>query len=114
MTYKSCLEAAGARVIDFAKFGDYQGSWYALVVWRGKTFWVHDYYGSCSGCDPLYATLTYNATQEQMADFGRQYLEDPRDYDQLLRDVLDDNSYDPSADEVVNFLRKYGPSPKGL
>lgn len=55
MSYHEAMQAAGASVLNFQCFGDYQGTWWAKVLFEGKTFWVKGYYGSCSGCDDFYA-----------------------------------------------------------
>ena len=34
MSYQEALEAVGARVIAFQEFGDWQGTWIALVEYR--------------------------------------------------------------------------------
>jgi hypothetical protein len=51
MSYKKCLELTGATVYAFKEFGSYQGDWWALVKYQGKTGWISGSYGSCSGCD---------------------------------------------------------------
>ena len=47
MSYDTCLTAAGATVLAFEMFGDYQGDWLALTP---QGFYAGSY-GSCSGCD---------------------------------------------------------------
>lgn len=60
MGYYEALEAAGANVLEFERFGDYQGSWWAKVVYNSNTFWVKGSYGSCSGCDAFQAEFDYH------------------------------------------------------
>ena len=55
MSYKSALEAAGAIVLEFKEFGDYQGSWYAFVSYKDERGWVMGSYGSCTECDAFEA-----------------------------------------------------------
>jgi len=59
MGYRTAMEAAGATVLAYESFGSYQGDWFALVVYGGKTFWVHGSYGSCSGCDAFCAEFDF-------------------------------------------------------
>lgn len=80
MGYKSSLIAAGAEVIVFNSFGDYQGSWLAKVVYNGETGWVVGSYGSCSYCDSFQQEFDYCYEQEEnyeerLALFGKGYLE---------------------------------------
>lgn len=35
MSYKKCLEIAGAKVIAYEEFGSYQGDWIAVVEYKG-------------------------------------------------------------------------------
>jgi len=51
MSYKECLELAGAKVLVFENFGSYQGDWWARVNYQGKIGWIHGSFGSCSDCD---------------------------------------------------------------
>jgi len=52
-TYSGALVAAGWNVIAEESFGSYQGDWWALVERDGKRGWIHDSFGSCSGCDTI-------------------------------------------------------------
>lgn len=64
MSYRDALEAAGATVHDFQSFGSYQGDWWALVTFEGRTGYVHGYYGSCSGCDAFEGEFGYFSQPE--------------------------------------------------
>jgi hypothetical protein len=59
MGYSSALVAAGCEVLEFEEFGDYQGSWYALVKLDNEIGLVEGSYGSCSGCDAFEGELGY-------------------------------------------------------
>ena len=89
MSYEMCLVKAGAKVLAFQEFGDYQGSWYALVEYNGERGWVEGSYGSCSGCDAFEAEFwdAYKDTpdlEERYAEFGRGYLEVVTPHEQQL------------------------------
>lgn len=89
MSYEMCLEKAGAKVLAFQEFGDYQGSWYALVEYKGERGWVEGSYGSCAGCDAFQSEFfcSYEDTQdleERYAEFGRGYLEVVMPHEQQL------------------------------
>ena len=83
MSYELCLEKAGAKVIAFESFGDYQGSWYSLVDYMGKRGWVTGSYGSCSGCDAFESEFkdaycideSDHDLERRYAEFGLSYLE---------------------------------------
>ena len=64
MGYKMCLEKAGANVLDFKKFGSYQGDWLAFVEYKGEKGIVQGSYGSCSYCDSFEAEFGYGSQPE--------------------------------------------------
>ena len=78
MSYRDSLEAAGARVIAFEHFGDWQGSWVALVeLPTGERGWVQGAFGSCDYCDAFQAQFDWDSdfacedVQQRLAQFGR-------------------------------------------
>ena len=72
MTYKDALEAAGAIVHAYEEFGSYQGDWFALVTYKGKTGWVHGYFGSCEGCDAFRAEFGDFPRSHKCSGCGRE------------------------------------------
>ena len=61
MGYELTLRKAGADVLAFQKFGSYQGTWLAFVIYNGEKGIVQGCYGSCSGCDSYQATFDYDS-----------------------------------------------------
>ena len=59
--YVKALEAAGAIVHAYKEFGSYQGDWFALVTYKGKTGWIHGTFGSCSECDAFLAEFDFHS-----------------------------------------------------
>lgn len=51
MSYQLALTAAGANVLAFKTFGDYQGTWLAFVEFKGQKGIVLGSFGSCEMCD---------------------------------------------------------------
>lgn len=80
--YQQALEAAGANVLVFDSFGDWQGSWIALVVYEGALGWVQGSFGSCDHCDAFQSAFGWDSDfvcedmQDRLAQFGRTYLDD--------------------------------------
>ena len=108
MSYREALVAAGAVVEQFEEFGDYQGTWYALVNVEGTRFWVNGSYGSCSGCDAFEAEFGYNDRDpEKLAKFGASYLADPLSQAQVEKMASANLEWDMEAQAVVDFLRKH-------
>ena len=70
--YNDCLRAAGVDVLDFVRFGSYQGEWAAIGLYDGELVVIIDSYGSCSGCDSLESTDPQ--TPAEIETFGRGYL----------------------------------------
>lgn len=117
MSYKEALEAAGAEVVAFEMFGSYQGDWLAKVRFDGETFWLRDYFGSCSVCDAFEAELGWepwgddsqeekDAYAAKVKEFGARYLE-PQErltYEKALA-VAGENTWDSEADAMVAFVK---------
>lgn len=111
MGYQEAMEAAGAKVIDMVGFNDYQGTWYALVEYKGERGWVTGYYGSCSGCDAFEGEFEWNASdgedyQKRLADFGRGYLMHIMTNEEMLEEGKSyaDDFWDTDAKEVVAYI----------
>lgn len=134
-SYENALQKAGAEVVAFDSFGDYQGSWWAYVKYKGKEGWVHGSYGSCSGCDAFQAEIGYlshwvnedkdyhdyyddefphagcdkcTEAAEKIAAFGRSYLDDIVSQDEALKIASENLDWDMDAQEVVDFIKKEG------
>lgn len=109
--YKWALEVAGATVLAFSDFGSYQGDWLAKVEWDGKTGWIKDYYGSCSGCDAFQAELNRDwekgYKKQEVIDFGRRYFHEIKTYEEVLEDVSRNIEWDMGADDMVKFMEAY-------
>ena len=83
MSYKSAIEAAGAKVLEFKDFGSWQGEWVALVEYKGEVGWVQGSFGSCSHCDAFESEFGLGLDEEsetevqyqaRLASFGESYL----------------------------------------
>lgn len=112
MSYKHSLEAAGARVIAFEHFGDWQGSWIALVEYRGETGWVQGAFGSCTACDAFQGEFGWDDDfeseygRERLASFGRTYLEGLMPIERVLSRYLAESEWDTEAADVVFWIRE--------
>lgn len=111
MGYEEALEAAGAKVHDFMESGDYQGTWYAIVEYKGETGLVTGDYGSCSGCDAFQDEFGWSddekdGYQERLADFGRQYLGNIVSFDNAIANVEQYTSWDLEADKLLEWLKE--------
>ena len=133
MGYEQAMEAAGANVLAFERFGSYQGDWWAKVEYEGKTYWVHGYYGSCSGCDAFEAHFGYGdkehcdehrydysdepkdckacaeaakAYQQELADFGKSYIfGNEYTQEEAEKEASADWHYDDRTDQI-KFLKE--------
>lgn len=73
MDYDYTLEKAGAEVLAYESFGDYQGTWLAFVNYNGQKGIVEGSYGSCSVCDSLQAEFGYS--DEEIIERDGKYYE---------------------------------------
>ena len=111
MSYRESLVAAGARVLDFAHFGDWQGSWMALVEYQGQRGWVQGSFGSCDYCDAFQAEFDWDSdftcedVQQRLAQFGRSYLDDLQTTEQVLRQYDDAADWDLESESAALWVR---------
>ena len=111
MSYQDSLIAAGARVIAFQEFGDWQGSWVALVEYQGQRGWVQGAYGSCDYCDAFQSEFSWDSdfacqdVQQQLVQFGRCYLDDLQSTEQVLRQYDADADWDSDSADAAAWVR---------
>lgn len=103
MSYATCIEAAGTKVLSYHTDGDYQGKWLAHTE-RG--FYAGSY-GSCSGCDWREAELGHisycDENRESLAaaidaGIGREILKaEPMSLEHLIKEIEAGYYDDPEA-----------------
>jgi hypothetical protein len=110
--YQRALEAAGARVLAFGHFGDWQGSWVALVEHAGQRGWVQGAFGSCDYCDAFQSEFSWDSdftcedVQDRLAQFGRDYLDDLQTTEQILRQYDADADWDEESEAAAFWVRE--------
>ena len=110
MGYSSALVAAGAEVVDFDTFGDYQGTWIAEVKYNGQHGFVVGFYGSCSGCDAFEAEFDYayaeedNSYQERLKAFGESYLRHILTLEDVKHDYAKCEDWDHEGTAIKEWL----------
>jgi hypothetical protein len=134
VSYRDALEKAGATVLAFDEFGDYQGTWLAKVTVGEEIRLITGSYGSCSGCDSFQAEFDFRGHdclgreyeypsdeaaakgceeclkyQREVADFGRRYLDDPVDPAVVRKRFEEDRSWDSDAEPVLKWLDQHFP-----
>lgn len=104
------LELAGATVYQEQYFGNYQGSWFALVEYEGKRLLISYVFGSCPGCDYLELLLDNTKegeTEKTLIQFGKELLADPSSWQELYESCQQSQSWDIETEEVIKFLEEY-------
>lgn len=115
-SYEAALWATGVKVLGYETFGSYQGDWWAKVEFPNhQVGFIHDYYGSCSGCDAFEAEFGWKddespAYLHRLKDFGRGYLSDINTFDQAIEKASENLKWDHDAQAMVDWLTKIGPS----
>lgn len=109
MGYQEALEAAGAKVLAFEMFGSYQGDWLAKLEYEDSQFWIKDYFGSCSGCDAFEAEIGWNPTPDQLAEFGRKYLDPSERLTQaeIEAKISKNIKWDMDAKRMLDFVKEH-------
>ena len=107
MNYCSTFEAAGAKVLASYEDDDYQGTGIAHVEVNGVRGYIRYGFGSCSHCDSFesfyYEGHSDGPSPEQMADFGREYVEGMVSYEKARAEVLGGYGY---IEEQLAFLER--------
>ena len=111
MSYMKALTAAGAEVVRYAYFGDYQGTILAEVNYQGKNGYVTVFYGSCALCDPYESFVEgfdwdHELTEAELAEFGKSYLDVMRSEEETLRRHEKDAEWDTDAEDMVRWIQK--------
>lgn len=109
MGYEDALSSAGATVISFGEFGDYQGTWLAYVHYKGQLGWIMSNYGSCSGCDAYQAEFegSYDKLidqEERMIKFGQSYLHNIITTEELMKELQDQYDWSECAVSYTTFI----------
>lgn len=130
MSYQEALEAAGAEVIEFGRFGSYQGDWWAKVRVGEQLGWINGRYGSCSGCDAFQAEFGWSddgcnkheyAAKDDCVDclkvkadyndklkaFGSSYLDCLISQDEAEKEASRNLEWDSDAQEMVDFIKSH-------
>ena len=132
MGYQEAMELAGATILEYEKFGSYQGDWWAKVEYNDKKGWVRGSYGSCSGCDAFQGEFGYedhehedenyfdpiyngfkdgcekcNRVKIRLIDFGKKYLGDILTQEEAEKTASENLSWDMEADEMVKFIKDH-------
>lgn len=119
--YHLALHMTGVKVLAYETFDDYQGTWLAHIEFpNGERYFIHDYYGSCSGCDEFqardimerkynYDTGQYEenlAYAHELRDFGREYLTNCMTEEQTLAKTSENLSWDHDAEKMVTWVKE--------
>ena len=113
--YKTALQRAGAIVLKFKAFWDHEGTWWALVQFKGKVGWVRGTCGSCPQCDAFQAEFGNRATpssvrkyKKSMREFGERYLHRLVSTQEAIDMAMLDNEWDMEAGEAVAWIKEHG------
>jgi hypothetical protein len=113
MGYSSALTAAGAKVIDFKHFGDYQGTWGAIVDYNGERSLVTGSYGSCSMCDSYQAEFDrYGHPDDVYTRDGKYYDGDDQEITKEAYDIVSERENQRLAEFGMAYLTN--PSTKDI
>jgi hypothetical protein len=109
MGYIQAFKAAGAKVLASDCFGDYSGEGIVYVEVNGVRGYIIYGYGSCDYCDLFQSYGSKNRswgeplTAEQLAEFGKEYVEGMITYEKARESVLGGWG---NVEEQIAFLKK--------
>jgi hypothetical protein len=87
-SYEGCIaQFPGVEVIEAKYYGSYQGEFLCKIKKDGEVLYIHDWYGSCSGCDSFEREFDYEydgVPKEKAVEFARPYVDAALPRDQML------------------------------
>jgi len=111
MSYETAFAAVpDCQVVWAEYFGSYQGRFLAKIIYKGETLFLHDWYGSCSGCDSFEAEFGLDDDskpdyQERLAAFGLPYVESALPLENILATLRKEASdWDDEIKEMIAKL----------
>lgn len=111
--YIASLIANGYNVIDSKMFGDYQGTWIAIIKDGEQYKIITDSFGSCSGCDDFYNSAMNDSVSSWwenykfIKEFGKQYLDTEYTMDEFQKKLDEDWCFDYEKEAIQKFIDKY-------
>lgn len=107
MDYERALSVAGATVHKYAQFGDWQGTWMALVTHKGETGFVYGGFGSCGHCDALQRIYDNyedaERVQEELLEIANSWLDDILTPEQALAYAKKDMEWDYDSETMYRW-----------
>jgi hypothetical protein len=112
MGYTTALVKAGATLHAETHSGDWQGTWYAIITYRGMLGVCSGSYGSCGGCDAFQSWRDnfgwdHEITDAEYAAFARDYLDNIDTFEKVkasLESRVEDGWDSQSAEETLAWL----------
>lgn len=74
--YEDCFALyPGVTEVKAEYYGSYQGEFLCSIIKDGEYLLIHDWYGSCSGCDAFEAELGHgDVAREDAINFAESYI----------------------------------------
>lgn len=104
MSYKTALEAAGAKILEFNSFGTHQGEWVALAKYMGETGWVMGSFGSC---EFGYVREDHDY-DKRLKTFGESYLDGMMSTNKTVEYFQNSADWDIESSEAAKWVLKTG------
>lgn len=76
-SYEDCFALyPGVTEVEAKYYGSYQGEFLCRIVYNGEILYIHDWYGSCSGCDAFEAEFAWSSskTKKNLINFAKSYI----------------------------------------
>lgn len=112
-SYEDCFAAyPETKVIEARYYGSYQGKFLCKIEHKGEILYIHDWYGSCSGCDSFQSDFNSwddGYDEKKVLDFAKPYIESAMTREQTIAmlekstDEWDDEEKEMLADMVGGF-----------
>jgi hypothetical protein len=100
----------GCRVLWYKTYGDYgSGEFLAKIEYKGEILYIHDWFGSCSGCDSFMAEFEdiypdIPGYLEKLAEFGKPYVESALPLEQMLFELKERQRNKVNTEELSEMI----------
>jgi len=107
-SYEDCFKAyPDTKVLEAKYYGSYQGEFLCKIIHKGEAFYIHDWYGSCSGCDSFQAEFGFQwdgSPEDKVIQFAKPYIESALPRDKMLAFLKKEIADDPWGGEKKEML----------
>ena len=114
--YDLPVKCAGGTVLEYEKFGSYQGDILMIIRINDKNILIRSYYGSCPGCDAFQREFDLFSDNDEtdehlfnrLKDFGKTFIDNSsyegKEITDIIEDFKKDYEWDSEKKDMIKWL----------